>query len=190
MKLGESIKPIGLLVLAIPFLVMLAMIGVNHNNMTAYKEYRFPITGYDPRDLLRGHYMTFRYVWPDDATDMFKDNTYPRTEKVCACLSGETIEPAVRFDACVSTDKRQKACKAGIQVDGGHGQPSEDLRQYYIPEEHAPMLERMLRSGKYKFEVGIMPRPDHEAQLYMLYVDGVRLDDLLAGDLTPYLADQ
>jgi uncharacterized membrane-anchored protein len=24
------------------------------------------VTGYDPRDLLRGHYVRFTYVWPED----------------------------------------------------------------------------------------------------------------------------
>ena len=27
-------------------------------------EWNVPVTGYDPRDLLRGHYVQFRYDWP------------------------------------------------------------------------------------------------------------------------------
>jgi uncharacterized membrane-anchored protein len=29
-------------------------------------EWDVAVTGYDPRDLLRGHYVRFTYVWPED----------------------------------------------------------------------------------------------------------------------------
>ena len=184
-------KKIGLVLLAIPFLAMLLMIVQNNHNVHGYQEYRFEIEGYDPRDLLKGHYLIFRYKWPEAAVNMFDDNSYPRTDQVCACMSGDALLPDVRFDACVSNHPRQKNCVAGVRVSGwasGAGlQPNDTLRQYYIPEQHARMLENMLRAGKHKFEVGIVPRPDGQAQLKMLYIDGVSLDEFLQGDLTPYL---
>ncbi len=175
-------KSLGLLFLALPFAAMLLMIAINFQNVTGYQEYRLKITGYDPRDLLKGHFLIFRYEWPEDTVNLFDDHSYPRTEQVCACMSGDVLAPAVRFDACVKTHPRHVACN-GMKVSGGGGfsgfQPDDTLRQYYIPEQHAPMLENMLRTGKYKFEVGVVPRADGEAQLKMLYVDGVALDVFL-----------
>ena len=175
-------QKIGLLLLAIPFLVMALMIATNMRNLS-HQEYRIAIEGYDPRDLLKGHYMIFRYQWPEGAVDMFADNTYPRTPDVCACMSGDPVNPQVRFDACVSIHPRHKTCEGAVKVTGGAGfagyQPGDDLRRYFIPEEHAADLEKMLRSGAHKFEVGIVPRDGGEAQLKMLYVDGMPLDQFL-----------
>src|SRR5690606_7599283 len=49
--------------LAIPFAAMLVMIGINALNLST-AEYRIKIRGYDPRDILRGHYLIFQYDWP------------------------------------------------------------------------------------------------------------------------------
>ena len=183
MKSPKSVAPLGLLFLALPFAAMLLMMGINFNNITGYKEYRLEITGYDPRDLLRGHYLIFRYKWPEGTVNMYDDNSYPRTDQVCACMSGDVLSPAVRFDACRPDHPRQAICEGGVKVSGfagGNGfQPADPLRQYYIPEEYALMLEKLLRSGKHKFEVGIVPRADGEAQLKMLYIDSMPLDEFL-----------
>ena len=175
-------QKIGIALLAIPFLVMLLMIATNMRNLS-HQEYRIAIEGYDPRDLLKGHYLVFRYKWPEGTEDMFADNTYPRTPEVCACLSGDPVAPQVRFDACVSIHPRHKTCEGAIKISGGAGfngyQPDHNLRQYFIPEAHAPRLEQMLRSGKHTFAVGIVPRGKGQAQLKSLYVDGVPLDEFL-----------
>ncbi len=173
---------IGIVSLALPFLAMLLMIATNMRNIS-HQEYRIAIEGYDPRDLLKGHYLVFRYKWPEDAVDMFADNTYPRTDDACACLSGDPVKPQVRFDACVSIHPRHQTCDGAIKISGdsgfNHSQPAHDLRQFFIPEAHAPRLERMLRSGKHTFEVGIVPRGNGQAQLKSLYVDGVVLEEFL-----------
>lgn len=59
----------------------------------------------------------------------------------------------------------------------------EELRRYYIPEEHSSRLENMLREGKHKFSVGIVPQPGGEAVLKMMYVDGIPLDEYLRSNL-------
>lgn len=168
----------GLIFLAIPLLAMLGMIGLNIKNLS-HQEYRVEITGYDPRDLLKGHYLIFRYVWPAGAStpEPHKQSSYS-----CACFSGDPLKPDMQFINC---NKRQEqpaeTCEAFINVSraGGEYQPYENMRRYYIPEKHAPMLERMLRSGKHKFSVGIVPREGGEAQIKMMYVDDVPLDQFL-----------
>lgn len=175
-------RKIGIALLAIPFLGMLLMIATNMRNVS-HQEYRIAIEGYDPRDLLKGHYLIFRYKWPDGTVDMFDDHSYPRAAQVCACMSGDPVNPQVRFDACESTHPRQKTCEGAINISGGAGfrgyQPAGNLRQYFIPETHAARLEHMLRSGKHIFKAGIVPRAGGQAQLKMLYVDDVPLDEFL-----------
>ncbi|MFL0354950.1 GDYXXLXY domain-containing protein [Erythrobacter sp. GH1-10] len=65
-------------------------------------EWDVPIQGYDPRDLLRGHYVEFTYDWPlvreeSDERDLAPWERVP-IERLC--LSGEApvIETAVRIE--------------------------------------------------------------------------------------------
>ncbi len=173
---------IGLIFLALPFLAMLCMIATNMRHLS-HTEYRLAIEGYDPRDLLKGHYLVFRYKWPAEAVDMFDDHTYPRTQQVCACMTGEAVKPQVRFDACESTHPRQASCAGALKVAGDSGaggyQPEAALRRYFIPEAEAPLLERLLREGRHSFAVGIVPRGDGAAQLKQLYIDDVPWDEFL-----------
>lgn len=175
-------KIIGAAFLAIPFLAMLLMIATNMRHLS-HTEYRIAIEGYDPRDLLKGHYLIFRYKWPEGAVNKFDDHAYPRTPQVCACMSGAPGSPQVRFDACESIHPLQQACNGAVKVSGDAGgggyQPAPDLRQFFIPEEQASRLEKMLRSGTHKFEVGIVPRGGGQAQLRELYVDGLPFDEYL-----------
>jgi hypothetical protein len=48
---------IGLLCLALPFLVLGGLTAYHALNLQNHTEYRLKIEGYDPRDLLRGHYI-------------------------------------------------------------------------------------------------------------------------------------
>lgn len=189
MKSAEGLKKWGLVCLALPFLAMGFMFVTNHQ-ATQGTEYRLSIEGYDPRDLLRGHYLIFRYKWPESAINMFADNTYPRTKDVCACFSGNPEVPDVRFDACHSTHSAQKDCKARVKVSGtahiNGFQPDQTLRQFYIPEKYALDLENMLRSGKHTFEVGLVPGRDGRAKLKTLYIDNIPLDKFLSGDFEAY----
>jgi len=182
MKLSDRKTLIGLLTLAIPFLAMLLLIGTNIRHLD-HEEFRLGIEGSDPRDILRGHYMVFNYVWPEAAANSCVDG-----QSCCACLSGDGTNPSVSFSSCKALDA-QKSCKGILDVKhswngrpwNGRYQPDESLRQYYIPEARAKELETMLRSNKERFKVGIVPQPGHGGQLKMMYVDGKPLPDFLSG---------
>ncbi len=176
MKSGK--RAAGLLALAVPFVVMALLVGMNVQKLS-HAEYRFAIEGYDPRDLLRGHFLIFRYKWDEIAQG---DECGAKGENCCACIGGMPDSPTVRFAAC-DTVETGAMCKGVIPVAGGRStnyQPEENLRQYYIPEAHAPMLEKLLRGGEKKFEVGLVPAPRGGGQLKMMYVDGVPLPEFLA----------
>lgn len=193
MKLAENVKPLGLLFLAIPFMAMIFMIATNHYKENAYQEYRIAIDGYDPRDLLKGHYIRFTYDWPENAVNhsvfiMQKVNSqHFRKEQVCVCFSGDPLQPDVRFDLCKGKNSAGQRCEAGVKVSGWASgtefQPDESLRNYFVAEDHAYTLEVMLREGKHKFSVGLVPQPDGHAVLKMMYVDGIPLDEYLRSNL-------
>ena len=58
------------LALILPLAGLGATWGMTHVRAQQGIEWDVPIAGYDPRDLLRGHYVIYTYDWPGlDATD-------------------------------------------------------------------------------------------------------------------------
>ncbi len=89
---------------------------------------RVAITGYDPRDLLRGHYLQFRL-------------DLPATEAACACLRpnpADALRPVVEAAACTLPPAGD--CRHRIDAPG---QPF----RYYTSEERALALEAELAGG-------------------------------------------
>ena len=52
------------LALALPLAGLAASWAGTHHRARQGVEWDVPIAGYDPRDLLRGHYVIYRYDWP------------------------------------------------------------------------------------------------------------------------------
>jgi len=50
--------------LLLPLSALAAMWAVTHRQAQQGQDWLIPIEGYDPRDLLRGHYVQYRYAWP------------------------------------------------------------------------------------------------------------------------------
>jgi len=50
--------------LLLPLSALAAMWAVTHRQAQQGQDWLIPIEGYDPRDLLRGHYLQYRYAWP------------------------------------------------------------------------------------------------------------------------------
>lgn len=172
-------RKLGLLTLALPFLAMLTMISMNVRALDN-TEYRIDITGFDPRDLLRGHYLTFQYEWPENT-----NQSCAKHEKdCCVCMTGNPAKPDVTFASCQSLTP---SCPAALPVTRGWNntfQPDENLRRYYIPEQHAAKLDTMLRQSQADFSVGlVIQNGKNQAQksgkVKMLYIDNKTLPQFL-----------
>lgn len=53
----------------IPALALLGWVGLNETRLRSGEEFVLPITGYDPRDLLSGHYLRFQILYPSEEGD-------------------------------------------------------------------------------------------------------------------------
>lgn len=176
-------KYCGIITLAIPFLAMLIMLTLN---ILSYSntEYRVKITGYDPRDLLRGHYLVFQYAWPENTTNQCsKENP----KDCCACFHDQTESAPISFMPCDKKPELQ-SCRNSLRMThfwNNTLQPHENLRRYYIPEQHASQLESMLISGKHQFEVGLILsrntifKSAKSGKVKMLYIDNMSLPQFL-----------
>jgi hypothetical protein len=57
-------KNLILVALGLPVIAFAALWGWTHHKAQQGTDWEVPIQGYDPRDLLRGHYITYQYDWP------------------------------------------------------------------------------------------------------------------------------
>lgn len=167
-----------LIALGLPFLLLGVILfqGITSFDGT---EYRFRITGYDPRDPLRGHYLQFRYEWSAPSTC--------KPDEVCVvCITGDTKYPSLSIESATSetliTQKphcstywRMMPVASKDQIP----QPSEEFLRYYIPELEAPVIERLLRLDHNIFSVGVIPHKDGTATVKHLYINDKLLSDYL-----------
>ncbi len=177
---------IKLLVLALPILTMGLLIGLNTYNKTTGDLYRIPITGYDPRDILRGHYLTFRYDWN------WKNPKIANCKgtKCTLCLTPESANNNYNPSAfIISRDANLKECTNHINGMSYGASSFEigskkayNLRRYYIPEQYAYDLDSALRGRnrdeqKHKFDIGLRVNKNGQAFIERMYIDGQPLEE-------------
>ena len=141
--------------LLLPLLVLGHGIWRHQSNLSAADEWRIPISGYDPRDPLRGRYIRFSYDWE------LRGNGQPcLAEAGChLCLSRE----GGRVIATVETPGLQ--CPARIDtrasdLQASSGFPAGAIRfdsRIFVSESRAPMLEAQLRGGPMQVVAALGP---------------------------------
>ncbi len=113
-------------------------------------EWEVPIQGYDPRDILRGHYVEFSYDWP--GIDEFRD-----VPPAALCLEGKA--PVVER-ARVLPDG--EACAHPVRADttGVYGWDALTRGRLYVDQNRAAKLEQELRKADQRGFITIRQRND------------------------------
>lgn len=125
--------------LLLPLLVIGFGIGRAEHHLAHSKQWLFDINGYDPRDLLRGHYIQFRINLHEEAPlESCEDN---HSERCCFCLTttADGEPPRVQRATCALA---QTQCDGMLQV-----RKLSELTRYYIPEDDAWKLEQAVREA-------------------------------------------
>jgi len=127
-----------LAVLALPLAGLAGLWGWSDYLSRQGTDWEVAIMGYDPRDMLRGHYVEFRYDWPGVEEDDF---VRPLTG---LCLSG-TAPTITRAERAEGAALATCAHPVRANPDGVYG--TESLRQgrLYVGQERAGGLEKALR---------------------------------------------
>jgi uncharacterized membrane-anchored protein len=134
------------------------------------------ITGYDPRDLLAGHYVTYRLDL-GEAASCTSRNVTQGAYCLCLKISGEGSAKADYGAPCRSA--KMEGCNIKLKGRCLYGFPFESgIERYYIPEEYAPFLTTIPADSR------VLARIDSNgrASLQKLKVGGK--------DLTEYVAEQ
>jgi uncharacterized membrane-anchored protein len=110
------------------------------------------IAGYDPRDLLQGHYLRYRLQWPADGAC---DGT-----TCCLCLQTSGAHTKVE---CGVADT---ACDAQLSH-----QIVEQGREFFIQEDAGPALEQAIRRGQGAIALNVTP--NGQVRVHALFIGGV-----------------
>jgi uncharacterized membrane-anchored protein len=111
------------------------------------------IAGYDPRDLLQGHYLRYRLQWPADGV----------CEGATCCLCLRTSGGHTRVECEVA----DKTCNAQLSR-----QMVEQGREFFIQEDAGPALEQAIRRGGGAIVLNVTP--DGQVRVHELLIDGVQ----------------
>lgn len=164
-----------IIMIALPSLLLVKAAYDRHNG----KIWRVDIAGYDPRDLLRGHYLNFQYSWNYANTNDSRTCEYGKS--CCLCLNeaspGNHINPVAKTMACNAPEIRQ--CQS-VVTSGRSASPSLGGHVYFIPEKQAAQVEELLRDDTQDVQMEIaVPRSGGPAIIRKLYIDQQKLEDFL-----------
>jgi uncharacterized membrane-anchored protein len=115
--------------------------------------FRVAIAGYDPRDLLQGHYLRYRLQWPaGGACD---------SAACCLCLRTSGVHSKIE---CGDADKTCDVQLSRQMVEQG--------REFFIQEDAGPALEQAIRHGGGTVDLNVTP--DGQIRVHDLFIDNVR----------------
>ena len=166
-------------VLALPIVALAALIGEQELRFSNAQLVNVPVRGFDPRDPLRGHYITGQLDWDWDAVP-----EQGGTGGLCI-LPGAADRPKVGFLKEWQPGDRLAGCRlvvAGRLVSRPSPLPptfipktldsgSQGIR-LYVSETRAPELEELIRKHPGAFTVDLAVRADGSAAIMALRVDG------------------
>ncbi|PJZ55132.1 GDYXXLXY domain-containing protein [Leptospira adleri] len=134
------------------------------------KELILPIQGYDPRDLLAGHYLRYNISYQTealcsqiDSERILKSETSKNSHCVCYSHSGKILEGEGFFVEDCNPDllKNGNYCRVYLRGTCDYGRFKIGNERYYVNDEKAREYEARLRKEK---NVHIRLRVDAEGK--------------------------
>ncbi len=164
--------------LIFPVVALLALTGYKAYKVHAGVEVILPIAGYDPRDLLSGHYLIYRLDLPEEtcpASEPDRDPVYLCVDKRSSPVSTHVVYSGNRTDHDDCAAIIRGRCEGGGFLAG--------VERFYIPEQHSRLLDRIVRgwgkdSGRTKLVLSVDLAG--KAVIKDLLIDGKPLRKFLA----------
>jgi len=158
------------IIVMIPFILLSLLIARAEYHLSTGTQWDFAVTGYDPRDLLRGHYLRFKLSY-----DWQKIHNECSGTKGCSyCLTdiGKQVPKVQITDTPVA-----KQCDGFMQYDD----LEEPLDRFYIPETQARLAEDLLRQAGQNSTAYLRLSINKKGTPHIvdLFIDGQSLNQLL-----------
>lgn len=166
-----------LLVLVLPIAVLGYQLFDLERDLDDHTVWRVPITGYDPRDLIRGQYVLFSYDWPINQAEQRNCQGDLADCQLCLERSGEEDpEPAVTviFGEGATTPAQ---CDAVIDVwptGSDAGNAALRPQRFYLDERWGSAFQDLLRQQDSEQDLQMEIAVTTEGRIQAL---GVILDD-------------
>lgn len=167
--------------LILPTVVLSGIVAKNEIDKSTAQTWRVKITGYDPRDLLYGHYLNFRYDWGADLGQC------QNKEECVLCFMPK--EGAMAPQVSYKSGSEAKTCQSAIDVSGTNCMEPEICddesfnptgpQRYYIPENAAGRLNAILMEQKREVAVDLKVTPSGRHMLSGLYIDQIEWREYL-----------
>jgi len=138
------------LILALPIIGLGGLWGWSDFKSEQGTDWLVPIQGYDPRDLLRGHYIQFSYDWPG-----IEEEELRFSDRFCIVGSAPQIE---RLE--VAGDPRDCTNPARADYSDVYGENELIVGRIYVPQTQARDLEDQLRDANLQGYVLVRQRDD------------------------------
>jgi uncharacterized membrane-anchored protein len=120
------------------------------------------VSGYDPRDLISGHYLTYNVNY-----DNFKPSAcrnFYHGSAVYLCLERAKLS-ASKPAGCLAIKGNCKGHGANIFTAG--------IERFYVPETYAQSLDAALRGGKHEAKIKVLITRGGTAYVKDMLFDGV-----------------
>jgi uncharacterized membrane-anchored protein len=154
--------------IAFPIVLLLGLTLQKHTLRQTGTKKIFPISGYDPRDLLSGHYLIYAINYGvGDHCKHDSSNAPPPSLESHICFDTNTYVPSPVPSSCRIAIRGE--CKGSRFVAG--------LERFYVPQEKALALEKLIQSKKASIVVSI--GESGQAQVTDLLIDGVPWQEAL-----------
>ncbi|MFO0575892.1 MAG: GDYXXLXY domain-containing protein [Polyangia bacterium] len=122
--------------LLLPLVVLVLLIGRGEYISRSGQKWRVRISGYDPRDLVHGHYLRYRLNWTWNTSEPSE-----RDSDAVFCLNREGDKRAIPEPTVDLVPRsRRSSCRSWFPH-----QTEADLRRFYIPEDKGQAFERAVR---------------------------------------------
>jgi len=159
----------------LPMLGLLVLVARAEVLLRSGESFRIAIKGYDPRDLLHGHYLqySFDFDWRGESTCGSRSGGVPvgLESGCCVCLGSDV-------DSNTLAEARLVACDQVSACDGWlHAASLSPPLRYFVPERYAAELEEALRGRAASLSVTC--GPGGEPAIGELYLDGQPWRELL-----------
>ncbi len=166
--------------LFLPTLVLGGIVLDQEVSLARAKVWRVGITGYDPRNLLYGHYLSFRFDW---TVPPRLENQAETDDFLCfnpAPSSVRAGEPPVPVLSSVPRSSATTACFSFVSNFKNDRRSGINRRisgvesyMYFIPEDSASRLDSLLRNRKIKMAVDVRISSKGRLLLGDLLIEGL-----------------
>jgi uncharacterized membrane-anchored protein len=143
-----------------PIVGLIGVVVEHEFRLRQGKEVVLKIEGYDPRDLLSGHYLTYRVNYESEdgevcdggvsAQDVISGNAPSADTDTCVCFGKDGRRQSLscshmNLDRCEAV--LRGACRNRRFIAG--------IERFYIPEDKARVLDRLVRAGGAEIVVSV-----------------------------------